>query len=94
MIIALQNFVFSFQSSTWISHKYTYISSPLNLPSISFPIPPLLVGTESLFVFPQPYNKFPLVIYFTYGNVSLQVVIAAMKLKDAYSLEGNYDQPR
>ena len=25
---------------------------------------------------------------------SLQVVIAAMKLKDAYSLEGNYDQPR
>ena len=25
---------------------------------------------------------------------SLQMVIAAMKLKDAYSLEGNYDQPR
>ena len=25
---------------------------------------------------------------------SLQVVIAAMKLTDAYSLEGNYDQPR
>ena len=25
---------------------------------------------------------------------SLQLVIAAMKLKDAYSLEGNYDQPR
>ena len=25
---------------------------------------------------------------------SLQMVIAAMKLKDAYSLEGKYDQPR
>ena len=25
---------------------------------------------------------------------SLQTVIAAMTLKDAYSLEGNYDQPR
>ena len=25
---------------------------------------------------------------------SLQIVIAAMKLKDAYSLEGKFDQPR
>ena len=25
---------------------------------------------------------------------SLQMVTAAMKLKDAYSLEGNYDQPK
>ena len=25
---------------------------------------------------------------------SLQMVTAAMKLKDAYSLEGSYDQPR
>ena len=25
---------------------------------------------------------------------SLQMVTTAMKLKDAYSLEGNYDQPR
>ena len=25
---------------------------------------------------------------------SLQMVIAAMKLRDAYSMEGNYDQPR
>ena len=32
---------------------------------------------------------------FIYGAPkSLQMVIAAMKLKDAYSLEGNYDQPR
>ena len=37
---ALQNFVFS-QTSTWISHRYTYIPSLLNLPPISHPIPPL-----------------------------------------------------
>ena len=32
---------------------------------------------------------------FTFGAPkSLQMVIAAMKLKDAYSLEGSYGQPR
>ena len=40
-IIALQNFVVFCQTSTWISHKCTYVPSLLNLPSISLPIPPL-----------------------------------------------------
>ena len=31
---------------------------------------------------------------FFWAPKSLQIVIAAMKLKDTYSLEGNYDQPR
>ena len=33
---------------------------------------------------------------FIFGGApkSLQMVTAAMKLKDAYSLEGKYDQPR
>ena len=31
---------------------------------------------------------------FFWAPKSLQKVIAAMKLKDAYSLEENYDQPR
>ena len=39
-IIALQNFVF-YQTSTWISHRYTYIPSLLSLSPISLPIPPL-----------------------------------------------------
>ena len=30
---------------------------------------------------------------FFWDPKSLQMVIAAMKLKNAYSLEGNYDQP-
>ena len=33
-------------------------------------------------------------LYFFWAPKSLQMVTAAMKLKDAYSLEGNYDQPR
>ena len=38
--IALQNFVVFCRASTWISHRYTYIPSLLNLPSIYLPIPP------------------------------------------------------
>ena len=33
-------------------------------------------------------------ILFLGAPKSLQMVTAAMKLKDAYSLEGSYDQPR
>ena len=40
-IVSLQNFAFFCQTSTWISHRYTYIPSLLNLPPISLPSPPL-----------------------------------------------------
>ena len=40
-IIALQNFVVFCQTSTWISHRFTYIPSLLNLLPISLRIPPL-----------------------------------------------------
>ena len=33
-------------------------------------------------------------ILFSWAPKSLQMVIAAMKLKDIYSLEGKFDQPR
>ena len=69
-IIALQNFVVFCQTSTWINHRYTHIPSLLKLPPISFLIPPHKVDTEPIFEFPEPYSKFPLAIYFTYGNVS------------------------
>ena len=39
-IIALQNFVVFYQTSTWISHRFTYVPSLLNLPPTSLPIPP------------------------------------------------------
>ena len=47
-VIALQNFVVFCQTSTWVSDRYTYIPSLLNLPPISLPIPPLEVDTEHI----------------------------------------------
>ena len=74
-IIALQNFVFC-QNSTWISHRYTYIPSLLNLLPISSPIQPLQIDTEPLFEFPEPYSKFLLAIHLTYSNVSFHVTLS------------------
>ena len=38
MMIDLENFAVFCQTSTWISHKYTYIPSLLKLPPISLPV--------------------------------------------------------
>ena len=38
---ALQNFVVFCQTSTWVSCRYTFVPSLLNLLPISFPLPPL-----------------------------------------------------
>ena len=75
-INALQNFAVFCHTSTWISHRYTYVLSLLNLPPISLPIPPFLVDTEPLFEFPETYSKFPLAVYFTYGNLSFHVTLS------------------
>ena len=53
MIIDLQNFAVFCQTSTWLSHRYTYIPSLLKFLLISLPIPPILVDTEPLFEFPD-----------------------------------------
>ena len=69
-IIALQNCVGFCHISTWISNRYTFVPSLLNLPSTSHFIPPLQVVTESPFECPESYRKFPLAIYFTdYSNI-------------------------
>ena len=47
-IIALQYFVGFCCASTWISHRYTYVPSLLNLPPTSHPIPTLFIVTEFL----------------------------------------------
>ena len=74
-IIALQNFVVFCQTSTWISHRYTYIFTSLwnSLPSPSPFYPSGLIQSPCLF--PEPYSKFPLAIYFVYGNVSFHVTL-------------------
>ena len=79
-IIALQNFVVFCETSTWISHMYTYIPSLLNLPPFSLPILPLYIDTEPLFEFPEPHSKFPLAVYFTYGNISFHVTLCILFL--------------
>ena len=61
-INALHNFAIFCQTSTWISHRYTYIPSVLNLSPISLPIQPLQFDTEPMFEFPELYSKFLLTI--------------------------------
>ena len=46
------------------------------LPSYLPPHLTPLVVTEALFEFPESYIKFPLAIYFTYGNVSFHVTLS------------------
>ena len=52
-----------------------HISSLFWTPLPSLPILPLSVDTEPLFKFPEPYSKFPLAVYFTYGNISFHVTL-------------------
>ena len=56
-----QFFFFVFcQTSTWISHRYTYVLSVLNLPLISLPIPTLLRTLDFLSVLLDlPSGLFP-----------------------------------
>ena len=72
--ILVNSFFFFFtvfcQTSTWISHRYTYIPSLSNFPP--FPSPPHPSSGE----LPEPYSKFLLAIYFTHGNVSLHVTLS------------------
>ena len=64
-IIALQNCASFCPTSTWISHRYTYVPSLLDLSPTSQPIPPLQVVIEHQFEFPELYGKLPLLILHT-----------------------------
>ena len=75
-ITGLQNFVVFCQTSTWISHRYTYIPFLLNLLPILLPTPPLKVDTDPLFEFPEPNSKSPSAVYFTHGNVSFHATLS------------------
>jgi len=56
-IIALQYCAGFCHTSTWISHRFTYVASLLNLPPISHPIPPLCVVTEHWGELPGAHSK-------------------------------------
>ena len=70
-IIALQNFVVFCQTSTWISHRYTYIPSLLNLPPHSTPLGRYRAPVWVLWAIQQ----IP-AVYFTYSNVSFHVTLS------------------
>ena len=53
-----------------------YTPSLLKLSPFSLPILLLWVDTKPLFEFLEPYSKFLLAIYFTYGNVSVHVTLS------------------
>ena len=74
-IIALQYCVGFCHTATWISHKYTYVPSLLN--PFSSPSPfTLCVVSERWVEPPVSHSKFPLGIYFTYGNVCFHAILS------------------
>ena len=77
-IIAFQYCVGFCHASTWISHRYPYVPSLLNLSHTSHPIPSHLsrlsqsTGFENL----VSCSKLPLAVYFTYGNVCALMLLS------------------
>ena len=76
MIITLQYCVDFCHTSTWISHRYTYVPSLLILPANSYSIPPLRLSQNTEFEFPTSDSKFPLASYFTYGNICVSMLLS------------------
>ena len=68
------------------SHRYTYVSSLLNLPPAFHAIPSLQVVTEPQFVFPESYSKFPLAIYFDAGSFKVFIDFFALWLLFFYGV--------
>ena len=48
----------------------------MNLPPISYPIPPLYIVTEHWVELPVSHSNFPLAVYFTYGNVYITTLLS------------------
>ena len=72
---ALQCCVDFCHTSTWISHRYTFVPSLLNLPPTSNPIPPLSVVTKYQAEFPASYSNSPLALRSTYGSVHASTLL-------------------
>ena len=68
-IIALLNFVGFCQISTWLSHRYAYVPSVLNLPPASHPSHHCRWSQSPSWSSPNHTANFPLAVYFTQGNV-------------------------
>ena len=58
------------------NHKYTYVSSLLNPPPITNPIPSFYIVTEYWVELPVLYSNFPLPISFTYGDIYVSMLFS------------------
>ena len=61
-IIAIQDSVGFYQTSTWLSHRFTHVPSHLNIPPTSLPTPPGFY--RALVRAPESHSKFLLAVYF------------------------------
>ena len=75
-IIDLQCCVGFCHTMMWISHKYTYVSSLLNLPPRTYPIPSFCIATEYQIELPVLYSNFALPTYFTYGDIYVSMLFS------------------
>ena len=66
-----------YQHESAISIICPYAPSLLNLPSISHPFPSRS-SHSTKFELPALYSKFPLNIYFTYGNVYVSMLLSQL----------------
>ena len=74
-IIALQYRDGFCHTSTWISCRHAYVSSLLSLPS---PPHPSRLSQSTSFGIAASHSKFPLAIYFTYGNVYVSMLLSQL----------------
>ena len=73
-IIALQYCDFV-HTSTWISHRYIYVPSLLNLLPHPTPSHPFRLS-QIMFELDESHSKLSLGIYFIYGNVHVSVLLS------------------
>ena len=76
-IIGLQYCAGFCHTSTWVSHRYTYVPCILNLPPISSPPHPTSVGFHRAVGWaPCVTQQIPLAICFTYDNAYVSMLLS------------------
>ena len=72
-ITALQYCFGLCHTSTWISHRYIYAPP-------SWTSHPSRLSQRTGFELPASYGKFPLAVYFTYGNIYVSMLLSQLIL--------------
>ena len=75
-ITALQYYIGFYHTSTWISHRCTYVPSLLNPTPNSLPLPGLWVVTEHWVALPVSHSKCPLSVSLSYGSAYVLILFS------------------